>query len=246
LVTDGENIAIVSEIETFVDVAIYNLKINRLRTIYSGRTNASIEAYLYVVNWFSDGKRMLIAGSDGIRIINTETKEETVLSKEPAAAYLSGDGKKIIYGPRLNKIQLGIGGRLKSPSEIYQYDTEKGKSELLMSLDATLAVLSQDGRYLVSQTVALKEASISIVDLLEKKVSKVDTKRLFLIPKRFSPFSKDFVICMGLQENEDTIQYGILNLNNGEFRVLKESSSKGFEGEKGLILFMGFDWYDWR
>jgi Tol biopolymer transport system component len=244
---DGEKIAIVSGILTFIDVSVYNLKTNRLKTMYSGNTSSSEEVYFYTAKWLPDSKRILIAGADGTRIINSETNEEILVSKESVMAYLSGDGKKIIYSPQLNKIHMDAAG-FKSPFEIYQYDTEKGRSDLLMVLDMPplMAILNQDGRYLALQTMSIKEPTISIIDLMEKKVSKVDTKRLFIFPKKFSPYVKNFVVCMALQENEETIQYGIFNLNSGEFRVLRESHSKGLKGEKGLVLFMGFDWYDWR
>jgi len=244
---DGEKIAIVSSIQTFVSVAVVNLKTNDIKGIYTGRSGSSEEAYFYTTNWLSDSKRILIAGSDGTRIINLETKEEIVLSKESVIAYLSGNGGKIIYMPQVNKIHLDA-GVFKPPFEIYQYDTEKEKSELLMTLDMPplIAALSQDGRYLVFQSMPIKEAAIFIVDLPKKKVSKVDTKGYFLMPKKFPLFENNLIICQGFQKDDDTRQSGILNLDNGEFRVLKRTSSKGFDGEKSLILFMGFDWYDWR
>jgi Tol biopolymer transport system component len=106
---NGEKIAIIFSIQTHIDVAVFNLKTNELKGIYSGRSGSSEEAYFYKINWLQDNKRILIAGSDGTRIINEVTKEETILSKESVIAYLSGTGKKLIYVPQVNQIHLDAG-----------------------------------------------------------------------------------------------------------------------------------------
>jgi hypothetical protein len=108
------------------------------------------------------------------------------------------------------------------------------------------AVLSQDGRYLVYQSLPIKEEAIFIVDLLQKKISRVDTKGYILMPKKFSPVSNKLILCQGFQKDDTTTQSGILNLDNGEFNAFKKTSAEEFEGEGSLLLFMGFDWYDWR
>jgi WD40 repeat protein len=244
---DSKKIAIIFSIQTHVDVAVFILKTNELKGIYSGRSGSSEEAYFYKINWLPDNKHILIAGSDGTRIINDVTKEETIISKESVIAYLSGNGKEVLYVPQVNQIHLDA-GVFKPPFEIFQFDTEKEKRELLMSSDSPpmTGALSQDGRYLVFQRLPIKEAAIFKFDLLQKKISRLDTKGYFLLPKKFSPFSSTMILCQGFKEDDNTTQSGILNLDNGEFKVLNKTSSKGFEGEGSLILFMGFDWYDWR
>ena len=244
---DGEKIAIIFSIQTRVSVAVFNLRTNELKSIYSGRSGSSEEAYFYNISWLPDNKRILIAGSAGTRLINEVTKEETILSNESVIAYLSGNGNKVIYVPQVNKIHLDS-GLFKPPFQIYQYDIEREKNELLMTLDKPpmTAALNHDGRYLVFQSLPIKEEAIFIVDLLQKKTSRVNTKGYILMPKKFSPFSYNVILCQGFQKDNPGTQSGILNLDNEEFKVFKKVSTEGFEGEGSLILFMGFDWYDWR
>lgn len=244
---DGDKIAIIFSMPTRVSVAVFNLRTNELKSIYSGRSGSAEEAYFYKISWLPDNKRILVAGSTGTRIINEATKEETILSKESVIAYLSGNGKKLIYVPQINKIHLDA-GVFKPPFHLYQYDMEREKNDLLMTLDKPpmTAALSQDGRYLVFQSLPIKEDAIFIVDLLQMKTSRVDTKGYILMPKKFSPLSNNVILCKGFQKDNTITQSGILNLDNGEFKVFKKISTEGFEGEGSLILFMGFDWYDWR
>jgi WD40 repeat protein len=245
---DENRLAIVSAIQDVVLVAIYGLKTDHLKTVYSGNISGDLEGFLYTIKWFSDGKRILIAGADGTRILNLDTSDNVLVSNEASLAYLTNNEKKIIYVPQIS----GRGWNaetIKKTYNIYEHDIEKNTSELIITLDRqpAMAVLSADSRYLVFQNVPIKEPKIFIVDLLKKNVTTMETKGSLLLPKKYSRTSTDLVLCMEMQPIENSIGYGILNLKNGEFQRLKKYSAKGLEGEAaGLVLLMGFDWYDWR
>jgi hypothetical protein len=243
---DGRRIAIVFNIQNYVSIATIDLKSNELKAIYKGRENSSHAQFLFTVDWLADNNQILIAGSDGTRIINTDTRDEVLLSKESTIAFISGDRKKIIFVPQINELRLD-GKGLKPPFSIYQYDTEKRNSELVMNLNIAplKAVLSQTGRYLLYRRMQ-EEEIVYLTDLQQRKSFSINTKGYIHFPKKFSTASDQLVLCQSAEKNSDALLTGILYLDNGTYKVLQRTSLNDFTGESSMIYVMGFDWYDWR
>lgn len=222
-------------------LSILDLKTNEFKPIYETYAK-DLE---HTVQWFQNNAQILFTDEEGVKIIDIELKNAKEISKDSMVAHLSRDESKVIY--------ISRDPSKKPPFYIRQYDFKKGNSEELLSLDIypSDSVLSHDGRYLVFQIFPVKEPSVYIVDLLNKKINKMDTKDLFMIPKKFSYYENNLIICMALkiskQESEKAVIYGIFNLDSGKFQKLKETSNiENIKGEYGFLWLMGIDWYDWR
>lgn len=240
---DGEKIAILLHSRSvFVSKAIHghpvllgvvNLKMNKIKSVFSCYAETSDEAYSYTVQWFPDSIRILFAGADGTRIINFESKTSQEIAKDSFVAHLTGDGNRVIY---ISGYRSG-----KGPVEIWRYDLEKMSALKLMSLSTypPIKVFSDDGRYLVYQNFPIKEPALFIVDLLSNNVEKIDTEEMLLVPVQFSPHNNHLIFCLG---GKELLEHGIYNIDSREFHHLKPISNP----ENAMLLIIGSDWVDWR
>lgn len=222
------------------------------RLVHSVKNGSSEEAYFYTLRWLPDGKSVLLAASDGARIIDTESANSKEIFKEPGTAKITADGKRIIYISKPDISQLQTPLSKSSPTDIWRYDVETQQKEKLLSIDAlpAMAALSGDGKYLlfhVMPSAPLKEPEIFLANLAEKKLSKLSTKGMALLPKAPSSQSNKQFLCFGGKEN-DKPYYGIFNIEDRSFLQLKKFDESDLLGGEwgGLLLFMGFDWVDWR
>lgn len=165
--------------------------------------------------------------------INSESKTFQEISKDSFVANFSGDGNRIILSSGYRKGKKSI--------EIWSYDLEDNSSSKLMTLSASPSfnAFSIDGRYLVYQMFPVKEPALFIVDLLSKKIEKIDTSEIILLPVRFSPYNNHQIFCLG---GKGSFDYGIYNINTGEFIKIKPIDNP----ENAMHLIMSSDWVDWR
>jgi len=214
-------------------LGVINLKLDKIKTVYKCYAKSSEAAYGYTVKWFPDSMRILFAGAGGTGIINSESKTFQEISKDSFVAHLTGDGNRIIHLSGYRKGNKSI--------EIWRYDLEDKSSSKLMTLSASPSfnAFSIDGRYFVYQNFPVKEPALFIVDLLNKKIEKIDTKEIIVVPVRFSPYNNHQIFCLG---GKGSFDYGIYDINSGEFNKIKPIDNP----ENAMQLIMSSDWVDWR
>src|SRR4030067_1764911 len=190
---DGDKIAILHQFfNREVILNILFLKNNELKKIVSIPAQRSEDAFFYSLQWLQDSRRVLIGGLNGLKIIDINSTETEDISKDSAvaAAHLMNNANKILYitTPRREQ-RYGMSERGGAP-KILIYDLEKKISEEKLFIKRPpLSILSDDGRYLAFNY--LGEPGLLMLDLMNNKVIKKDTKGLMLIPKKFSPTDKN-------------------------------------------------------
>ena len=248
----GEKCAVLVGDRNHVSLIIASLTSpGKERQVYSLKPGSSEEPYFYTLLWLPDGKKILLAASDGARIIDTGSANSQEIFKEPGLAKMTADGKKIVYIMKPDISQLQNPRWKLTVTHIWQYNVETQQKEKLLSIDVlpAAAALSGDGKYLLFHAMPatpVKEPEIFLVNLAEKKLSKLSTKGMALLPKAPSPKSNRQFLFFGGKENEKPY-YGMFDIEDSTFLPLKQFDDSVFlSGEMGLLLFMGFDWVDWR
>lgn len=244
---DGEKIAILlQQRNEEIYLNIIFLKTNKIKRVLSIPARTSEDAYFASpLKWLADSQRMILGTlRSGLKIVNINSNTTTEVMKNLAimSAYLLNDGERIIGIATSPEVFAPGASDVESHFKMFLYNLKKKTSEVMPVMgQSPFTAISHDGKYLAFQG----KTSMYLMDISNKKIIQQDTKGLTLMPKKFSPNNNKLIICLGDSgRGNDKVYYGILNLESGEFKPIKEANSLG--GEADMLYFMGFDWVDWR
>lgn len=242
---DGEKIAILRQQrneEIYLNVIF--LKTDKLKRVLSVPAHTSEEAFAYPLKWVIDSKRLILGTLNGLNIVDITANKTTEVMKNSAiiSAYAINDGELIVGIATSPEVFKAGVSDVESQFKMFLYDLKKNTSKLTPVMgQSPFSAISHDGKYLAFQG----KTSMYLLDISNKKTVQQNTKNLTLMPKKFSPINNKLIICLGDSgRGNGKIYYGILNLESGEFKPVKEANSLGGEGD--MLYFMGFDWVDWR